>query len=40
MTMLLSYPQSKLEQKYSHTSARVPRKARKVTLTAPEGIAR
>ncbi|MDI2019650.1 amino acid ABC transporter permease [Paenarthrobacter nicotinovorans] len=40
MTLLLSYPQSKLEQKYSHTSARVPRKARKVTLTAPEGIAR
>ncbi|BCW10573.1 MULTISPECIES: amino acid ABC transporter permease [unclassified Paenarthrobacter] len=40
MTLLLSYPQSKLEQKYSHTSVRVPRKARKVTLTAPEGIAR
>ena len=40
MTLLLSYPQSKLEQKYSHTSARVPRKARKVQLTAPEGIAR
>ncbi len=40
MTLLLSYPQSKLEQKYSHTSVRLPRKARKVTLTAPEGIAR
>jgi polar amino acid transport system permease protein len=40
MTLLLSYPQSKLEQKYSHTSARVPRKAKKVVLTAPEGIAR
>ncbi|MGO4246008.1 amino acid ABC transporter permease [Micrococcaceae bacterium Sec5.1] len=40
MTLVLSYPQSKLEQKYSHTSARVPRKARKVQLTAPEGIAR
>ena len=40
MTLILSYPQSKLEQKYSHTSARVPRKARKVVLTAPEGIAR
>ncbi|MEV7662039.1 amino acid ABC transporter permease [Paenarthrobacter sp. NPDC089316] len=40
MTLLLSYPQSKLEQKYSHTSAKVPRKARKVVLTAPEGIAR
>ncbi|YCK83008.1 amino acid ABC transporter permease [Arthrobacter sp. D3-18] len=40
MTLLLSYPQSKLEQKYSHTSVRLPRKARNVTLTAPEGIAR
>lgn len=40
MTLVLSYPQSKLEQKYSHTSGRVPRKARKVVLTAPEGIAR
>lgn len=39
MTLVLSYPQSKLEQKYSHT-ARVPRKSRKVVLTAPEGIAR
>jgi polar amino acid transport system permease protein len=40
MTLVLSYPQSQLEKKYSHTSARVPRKARKVVLTAPEGIAR
>jgi len=40
MTLLLSYPQSRLEQKYSHTSVRIPRKSRKVTLTAPEGIAR
>ena len=40
MTLVLSYPQSKLEQKYSHTSARVPRKSRKVVLTSPEGIAR
>ena len=40
MTLVLSYPQSKLEQKYSHTATRVPRKARKVVLTAPEGIAR
>jgi polar amino acid transport system permease protein len=40
MTLLLSYPQSKLEQKYSRTSSRIPRKAKKVVLTAPEGIAR
>ena len=40
MTLVLSYPQSKLEQKYSHTSVRIPRKSKKVTLTAPEGIAR
>jgi polar amino acid transport system permease protein len=40
MTLLLSYPQSKLEQKYSRTSSRLPRKAKKVVLTAPEGIAR
>jgi polar amino acid transport system permease protein len=40
MTLLLSYPQSKLEEKYSHTSVRIPRKSRKVQLTAPEGIAR
>ena len=40
MTLLLSYPQSRLEQKYSHTSVRVPRKSKKVVLTAPEGIAR
>ncbi|MDO0972431.1 amino acid ABC transporter permease, partial [Staphylococcus haemolyticus] len=40
MTLVLSYPQSRLEKKYSRTSARVPRKARKVVLTAPEGIAR
>jgi polar amino acid transport system permease protein len=40
MTLLLSYPQSKLEQKYSQSSSRLPRKAKKVVLTAPEGIAR
>ena len=40
MTLLLSYPQSKLEQKYSRTSSRIPRKSRKVVFTAPEGIAR
>jgi polar amino acid transport system permease protein len=37
MTLLLSYPQSKLEQKYSRTSSRLPRKAKKVVaLTEPE----
>jgi polar amino acid transport system permease protein len=40
MTLLLSYPQSKLEQKYSRTTSRLPRKAKRVVLTAPEGIAR
>jgi polar amino acid transport system permease protein len=40
MTLLLSYPQSKLEQKYSRTTSRLPRKAKKVVLTDPEGIAR
>ena len=40
MTLLLSYPQSKLEQRYCRTSSRLPRKSRKVVLTAPEGIAR
>ena len=39
MTLVLSYPQSQLEKKYSRTSSRLPRKA-KVVLTAPEGIAR
>ncbi|MFC9351915.1 amino acid ABC transporter permease [Arthrobacter sp. NPDC057013] len=40
MTLLLSYPQSKLEQKYSRSTSRLPRKAKKVALTEPEGIAR
>ncbi|MDQ1058568.1 polar amino acid transport system permease protein [Arthrobacter globiformis] len=40
MTLLLSYPQSKLEQKYSRSTSRLPRKAKKVVLTDPEGIAR
>jgi polar amino acid transport system permease protein len=40
MTLLLSYPQSKLEQKYSRATSRLPRKAKKVVLTDPEGIAR
>jgi polar amino acid transport system permease protein len=39
MTLLLSYPQSKLEQKYSRSSSRLPRKP-KVVLTDPEGVAR
>ncbi|MDQ0680514.1 polar amino acid transport system permease protein [Arthrobacter pascens] len=40
MTLLLSYPQSKLEQKYSRSTSRLPRKAKPVVLTDPEGIAR
>lgn len=40
MTLLLSYPQSKLEQKYSRTTSRLPRKAKKVVLTEPEGTLR
>jgi polar amino acid transport system permease protein len=40
MTLLLSYPQSKLEQRYSRATSRLPRKANKVVLTDPEGIAR
>ncbi|WP_457965007.1 amino acid ABC transporter permease [Arthrobacter sp. D1-29] len=40
MTLLLSYPQSKLEQKYSRSTSRLPRKAKPVLLTAPEGAAR
>ncbi|GAB2714719.1 amino acid ABC transporter permease [Arthrobacter bambusae] len=40
MTLLLSYPQSLLEKKYSRTSSRLPRNAKKVVLTEPEGVAR
>ncbi|MBT2555876.1 amino acid ABC transporter permease [Arthrobacter sp. ISL-5] len=40
MTLLLSYPQSKLEQKYSRATSRLPRKAKPVVLTDPEGAAR
>ncbi|MDR6558130.1 polar amino acid transport system permease protein [Arthrobacter pascens] len=40
MTLLLSYPQSKLEQKYSRATSRLPRKAKKVALTEPEGTLR
>ncbi|UZX04663.1 amino acid ABC transporter permease [Arthrobacter sp. CDRTa11] len=36
MTLLLSYPQSKLEEKYSRATSRLPRKAKKVVLTEPE----
>ena len=36
MTLLLSYPQSKLEQKYSRATSRLPRKAKKVVPTEPE----
>jgi polar amino acid transport system permease protein len=39
MTLLLSYPQSKLEQKYSRATSRLPRKA-KLVLTEAEGMAR
>ncbi|MFE5700801.1 amino acid ABC transporter permease [Rhodococcus koreensis] len=40
MTLILSYPQSQLEKKYSRSTSRLPRKAKKVVLTDPEGIAR
>jgi len=40
MTLLLSYPQAKLEEKYSRATSRLPRKAKPVVLTDPEGIAR
>jgi polar amino acid transport system permease protein len=40
MTLALSYPQSLLEKKYSRSNSRLPRKAAKVVLTDPEGIAR
>ncbi|WP_267277357.1 amino acid ABC transporter permease [Arthrobacter sp. CDRTa11] len=40
MTLLLSYPQSKLEQKYSRSTSRLPQKAKPVVLTDPEGAAR
>jgi polar amino acid transport system permease protein len=37
MTLLLSYPQSKLEQRYSRATSRLPRKAKKaVVLEEPE----
>jgi polar amino acid transport system permease protein len=39
MTLLLSYPQSKLEERYSRATSRIPRKA-KYMLTQAEGAAR
>lgn len=40
MTLILSYPQSQLEKKYSRSASRLPWKAKQVVLTDPEGIAR
>ena len=40
MTLLLSYPQAKLEQKYSRATAALPRKAKRISPTEPEGAAR
>ncbi len=40
MTLLLSYPQSKLEQKYARATSMLPRKARRGSLTKPEGAGR
>lgn len=37
MTLLLSYPQSQLEKKYSRSSSRLPRKAKVAVLTDQEG---
>ncbi|MDP9907245.1 MULTISPECIES: amino acid ABC transporter permease [Arthrobacter] len=40
MTLLLSYPQSLLEKRYSRATSSLPRKAKKIVLTEPEGVAR
>lgn len=40
MTLVLSYPQSLLEKRYSRSTSQLPRKARSVVLTDPEGVAR
>ncbi|MCA4131674.1 amino acid ABC transporter permease [Arthrobacter sp. M4] len=40
MTLLLSYPQSQLEKRYSRATSTLPRKAKRVALTEPEGAAR
>jgi polar amino acid transport system permease protein len=40
MTLLLSYPQSKLEQRYARATAPLPRKMKGVQLTDTEGAAR
>ncbi|WP_341998716.1 amino acid ABC transporter permease [Microbacterium sp. LWH7-1.2] len=38
MTLILSYPQSLLEKKYSHSSSVIPRKARKVVPPEPDDV--
>lgn len=38
MTLILSYPQSLLEKKYSHSSSVLPRKARKVIPPEPDDV--
>ncbi|WP_062992989.1 amino acid ABC transporter permease [Nocardia anaemiae] len=40
MTLVLSYPQSQLEKRYSRSASRLPRKAKRAVLTDSEGIAR
>jgi len=40
MTLLLSYPQSKLEQRYARASSQLPRKAKRFSLAEREGAAR
>jgi polar amino acid transport system permease protein len=40
MTLVLSYPQSKLEQKYARASSTLPRKAKRLPLAEREGAAR
>ncbi|MFE4545412.1 amino acid ABC transporter permease [Arthrobacter sp. NPDC056727] len=40
MTLLLSYPQSRLENRYSRATSPLPRKAKRAALTKQEGIAR
>jgi polar amino acid transport system permease protein len=40
MTLLLSYPRSRLEKMYSRATSTLPRKAKRAALTKQEGIAR
>ena len=40
MTLVLSYPQSRLEKRYSRATSGFPGRRRGLCLTAPEGIAR